>query len=111
MEWVIFDDVLREVEALELPHDESECAQRRANVLWAEECFGLELYEVDGDHKTKAAALQAWAQQGYDRAECERWWDQGAKIKRLEVPPAQVDAAWRQKRLMGMMEAQFKATL
>jgi hypothetical protein len=108
VEWVVFEDVLGEVQALERDHQTGQCSVRRANELWAADCFSLELYEVDGDRKTKAAAFVDWAKQGRDQAYCHLWWDQFAspKPKRLDVPPIQVDETWKRKRMQEMTTAQ-----
>ena len=102
VEWIPFSDVLQEVK--ERSHAASPRAvEDSANRMWAAECFDLRVYDVGGQHLTKAEAFVAWSQRGLAREEVFRRWNAGAVL--LQGSERAVDPRWKQERLARMKAA------
>ena len=68
--------------------------EREATQIWEAECFGLELFEVDGVAKTKAEAFAGWRRHGHSQSECLRYW---VYCQFIQIPDEKrkIDKEWK----------------
>ena len=68
MKWVVMDDVIDEVKAagVKNPGD----AVRRAQKIWDQVCFKLDIYSTGGKEGTKAEFMFEWLHRGYTWDAC-----------------------------------------
>ena len=102
MEWVLFEDVLMEAREYAKTTAYGEAPETRANRMWENDCYGLELFTVEGRQATQAEAFEVWARQGYSSNECKRHWPAGAT--RVEGGACrEVDPTWKEERTAVLM--------
>ena len=70
-----------------------------AEHVWESECFGLELYSIEGKRVTQAEAYASWAQQGYTRLACQQWWARAPYAPLSDELPREVNQAWKRARM------------
>ena len=72
----MFEDILKEVLENVPEYD----AKARANEVWEQSCYDLQLFRVEHLHVTRAEAFAAWSREGFNAYQC-RWKWAGAATR------------------------------
>ena len=73
--WVVMEDIVDEVKGWNLPNLKE--VERKAQQIWTDVCFSLEICQTGDKRSTRAEFMQEWLQAGY------RWGKCKAHLKRI----------------------------
>ena len=100
MEWVVFEDILTEVQAKGLVRN----PQKRADEVWRRECYKLNLFTFFGRKLTKAEAFEDMVGKRYSFLECQSKWSEYARP--VENGECRVkDPEWKKERMQALLDA------